>query len=333
MSAPKPPAPEALQVADAMLRRLKLKPLLIFDRVVQRQSILHAARELNLTQSAVTKAVRELEDDLGVQLFERSNRGVTPTAYGRRLESRVKAVIGEVRLLTDELNRFQKAQTGHVVVGTLIAGSARLLPLAISALKAQSPDVLITVREGSSDRLYPALAAGELDVIVGRLPEPDHPITQVHDVQHETLVAESMHVVVRQGHPLIQSDATRRRAQANATLTLAETMACLWILPPPESPIRRVAERLFSQAQLPLPSRRVESLSLLTNVGLMLHADACGLMPTGVMGLFTATHQLQSLGVEGLAPFGDVGFSLRANKPLTPATTEFVACLRRVATA
>lgn len=72
-------------LVDGMLRRLKLKPLLIFDRVLASHSIARAAKELNLTQPAVTKAIQELEDDLGVELFERTNRGVVPTCYATLL--------------------------------------------------------------------------------------------------------------------------------------------------------------------------------------------------------------------------------------------------------
>jgi DNA-binding transcriptional LysR family regulator len=61
--------PMPLSFSDVTLRHLKFKPLLIFDRVLQRRSILRAARELHFTQSAVTKAVRELEDEFGIKLF------------------------------------------------------------------------------------------------------------------------------------------------------------------------------------------------------------------------------------------------------------------------
>jgi DNA-binding transcriptional LysR family regulator len=314
-------APKPLNFSDVMLRHLKFKQLLVFDRVLQRRSILHASRELHLTQSAVTKGVRELEDDLGVQLFERSNRGVNPTAYGLLLGARVKSVIAEVRHLADELNAFRSAETGHVIVGTLIAGSARLLPMAIAQLKRQAPDVLITVREGVGDRLYPALATGELDIVVGRLPDREHPITKDFPLEHERLFTETFSLVVRSGHPLTEI----------APLALADTLRWPWILPVPESPSRLLADRLFADAGLPLPSNRVDSLSLLTNVGLLIHGDACALVPHGALELFAAGGQLQELSIPGVGEFGEVGFSVRAGKPLTPAASLFVAALRTVA--
>jgi DNA-binding transcriptional LysR family regulator len=304
-----------------MLRHLKFKPLLIFDRVLQRNSILHAARELHLTQSAVTKAVRELEDQLGVQLFERSNRGVTPTDYGQMLGARVKSVIAEVRYLADELNAFRGAESGHVIVGTLIAGSARLLPLAIGRLKTYSPQVLVTVREGSTDRLYPSLATGELDLMVGRLPEHEHPITQTYPIAHEVLFTESFSLVVRAGHPLTLKPA----------LSLVDTMDWPWVLPVPESPSRWAADQLFHIAGLSLPSNRVESLSLMTNVNLLIESDACVLMPRSAAELFIRAGILHALPMKDVGRFGDVGVSVRANKLPTPAAQLFIKCLREVA--
>lgn len=310
-----------LSFADVMLRHLKLKPLLIFDRVLQRRSILHAARELHLTQSAVTKAIHELEGDLGVQLFERSNRGVIPTAYGQLLGVRVKSVIAEVRYLADELNSFRSAETGHVVVGTLIAGSAELLPRTIAAVKARSPGVLVTVREGVGDRLYPALATGELDMVVGRLPEHDHPEHHAYDLVHEPLFTDTFALVVRKGHPL----------SLRPEIQLTDTMEWLWILPVPESSSRPTVDRLFSDAGLPLPANRIESLSLLTNVSMMIHGDACGLIPRGALAPFAVGGLLVELPISGVARFGEVGVSTRRDRPLTPAAEHFVAKLREVA--
>lgn len=314
-------APKKATFSDVMLRRLKFKPLLIFDRVFQRRSILHAAHELHLTQSAVTKAVRELEDDLGVQLFQRTNRGVEPTAYGLLLGARVKLVIAEVRYLADELNAFRSAETGHVIVGTLIAGSAKPLPLAIAELKRRAPGVLVTVREGVADTLYPALATGELDLVVGRLPGRGHPVARNFPLEHERLFTESFCLVVRRDHRMMTISAP----------VLADTLDSLWILPVPESPARLVAEDLFANAGLDLPTHRIESMSLFTNLGLITHADACCLMPRGAFQLLNAGGQISEVPIAGVDRFGDVGLSLRSGHRLSPAAHLLTETLRSVA--
>ncbi|WP_432261787.1 LysR substrate-binding domain-containing protein [Cupriavidus sp. TMH.W2] len=310
-----------IALSDVMLRRLKLKPLLIFDRVLQSNSILRAARELNLTQPAVTKAIQELEVDLEVQLFERSNRGVVPTSYGLLLGERVKAVIAELRYLTDELNAFRSGETGHVIVGTLISASARLLPRTIALMKARRPGILVTVREAPTDRLFPALATGELDLVVGRLPESDLPLARMFALDHSALYDSTMCVVVARGNPLA----------ARPDLRLAELAAEPWILPLPESPARLAAERMFEDAGLPPPGNLVESLSLLTNIGLMQDMGAISLMARDVAEHFARLGVLSVLELGGIGMFGTIGYSVRSDRAPTPAARQFIECLRQAA--
>ncbi|MES2256969.1 MAG: LysR substrate-binding domain-containing protein [Pseudomonadota bacterium] len=308
-------------LVDVMLRRIKLKPLLIFDRVLASSSIARAAKELNLTQPAVTKAIQELEADLGVELFERTNRGVLPTCYATLLGDRVKAVIAELRYLTDELNAFRSGDSGHVIIGTLISASARLLPLAIAKLKQARPGVLVTVREGPTDRLFPALATGELDLVVGRLPEADLPLARMFGFKHTELYQDALCAVVWSEHPLAQ--------QAN--IPLRQLLDWPWLLPPMESPARLTAERLFTDAGLPMPGNIVESLSLLTNIGLMQAMQAINLMPRAVAQHFVQLKLLAMLELGDIGSFGRIGYSVRADRASTPAAARFIECLTQAA--
>ncbi|WP_411753742.1 LysR substrate-binding domain-containing protein [Serratia sp. (in: enterobacteria)] len=305
-------------VSDMILNRLKLRPLLIFDRVLRNQSIARAARELNLTQPAVTKAIRELEQQLDTVLFNRNNRGVTPTDCGILLGERVKSVIAELRYLTDELNTFKGGVVGHVVVGTQISASARLLPRAILLLKARAPKILVTVQEGPQDYLFPALANGELDVVVGRLPELDTPLTARMALSHRALYRNSLGVVAGSHHPLVNM----------VDLNLQHFAEWPWILPPIDSPARRVADQFFKESGLPIPENIVESLSLLTNVNLLVDSSFLGLMPTAAARRFIAAGLLIQLPLGDVGPPAEVGFSVREDKPLTPACRQLIECLK-----
>lgn len=308
-------------LSDVMLRRLKLKPLLIFDRVLQSGSIVRAARELSLTQPAVTKAIQELEEDLEVPLFERTNRGVVPTSYGLLLGERVKSVIAELRYLTDELNSFRSGDTGNVIVGTLISASARLLPRTIALMKTRRPGILVTVREAPTDRLFPALATGELDLVIGRLPESDLPLARMFALTHTALYDTAMCVVVARDNPLATS----------AGLRLAELATHPWILPLNESPARLAAERMFLDAGLQVPANLVESLSLLTNIGLMQDLGAIGLMARDVADHFVRLGLLAILDLGDIGRFGTIGYSVRTDRAPAPAAAHFIACLREAA--
>lgn len=305
---------------NVTLNHLKLRPLLIFDRVLRHHSIAHAAKALNLTQPAVTKAIRELEDQLDTILFERSNRGVVPTDCALILGERVKSVLAELRLLADELNTFKGGETGHVVVGTLISASAKLLPQAIMALKEKHPKVLISVRVGTVNQLFPALAVGELDLVVGRLPEEALDIDQNFPVKHEVLYQERLSLVVGSQHPVLQA----------ASLTYQDLADYPWILPPPESPMRRIATRFFRDMDMELPVNIVESLSLMTNINLMIDGNWVALMPKMAAQRFVSAGLLSFLPLDEVGQLVEVGVTTRHGKTLTPACSQLIACLKEV---
>jgi DNA-binding transcriptional LysR family regulator len=304
-------------------RNLKLSQLLIFDRVIETGSILRAANDLGLTQPAVTKVIQELEASLDGTLFARSSRGVAPTDLGRVVARRVKSLLAEFRHMSEELDHFRFGTAGHVVVGTLISASAHLLPAAITLLKARAPEVLVTVREGPTAQLFPALATGELDIVVGRLPEVELPISDAFPLTHHPLFDDSLAVVVGSGHDFARASVESLRDLVDAP----------WILPTSESPLRLSVERMFRNAGLSLPTNLVESLSVLTNLGLLLEAPRVAVMPRVAASQFVRAGLLRILDIPESGSFGTVGFSVRSNKALSPACEAFVTCLREVAQA
>lgn len=301
-------------------RKLKFHQLQVFDRVLETGSLVRAANETGLTQPAVSKIVHELEACFEGPLFVRSNRGMQPTELGELLGHRVKSLMAELRYLTDEVNAFSAGTSGHVIVGTLISAAADLLPRTIAMLKERTPGVLVTVREATTAQLFPALASGDLDIVVGRLPERSLPVANAFALTHEILFNESLSVIGGKRHWTHLPD----------RVPLAELREGAWILPVPESPSRLAAERLFYDAGLALPEDVVESLSVLTNIGLMLETPRVALMPRAAATPFVESGLLRVLADTMSGSFGDVGYSLRADKSPSPACARFVACLREV---
>ncbi len=292
--------------------RLKLRQLVAFHTVHELGSLVKAARRLNVTQPALTRTIRELEALFGNPLFVRGNRGLAPTLFGEALAKRVASILAEIRYTADELNALSHADAGHVVVGTVVSASAYLLPAAIAAIKQQSPANVVSVREATNDVLVPALAGGEIDMIVWRIPE--EPQEGVH---HRILYTDDLAVVVRPDHPL-----ARRR-----TLRLAQTVDFPWIVPVAESPVRRIVDESFYAAKLEPPSNIVESLSILTNIGLMARTDSVAMLPRTAAERFVREGVAVELPVNGLAPFGDVGISTWKDRELPPAARRLLQCL------
>jgi DNA-binding transcriptional LysR family regulator len=305
---------------DTLLNRLKLKPLLIFSKVLQYQSIVHAAGELNLTQSTTTKAIQELEAQLGVELFERTNRGMRPTECALLLGERVKGVLAELRYLTDEIAIYTGGGSGHVIVGTLLSASAKLLPEAILSLKQEAPNILVTVQVGTTAQLFQALAIGEIDMVVGRLPDEDSSLNRQFTLKHEVLYDEQLKIMVGSQHPLL----------AQATVDYTALREYPWILPPTGSALRQVITQFFRENAIAPPDDVIESVSLLTNLTIMQSSPYICFMPTMTADKFIQSGLLASL------PFGEVGeqvgvgISTYSTRRLSPVGEKLITHLRRV---
>lgn len=318
------PQPASKHHSGASLaRRLRLQQLLVFTRVVQAGSILAASRELAMTQPAVSKSVHELEAQLGDALFVRGKRGVALTEFGRLFERHAKTLMADLRYLAEDLNASQSGSAGHIVVGTLITASATLLPEAIRQMRQSAPNVVVTVRVGPNSTLFPALARGELDLVVGVLPEEGDANAAAHDQQfvHTPLYREAVQVVVGRNHPL----ARRRR------LALSELHDFDWIVPTPESAAYPSVCAFFARAGLTVPTRVVESVSILTNLGLLAGTSMVALMPQSAAEHFARAGWLTILPVHGPGPFGAVGYTLCTHREPTAATRRFLVTLREAA--
>lgn len=315
---------ETLLISTITLsRKLKFNQLMIFELVLESGSFVRAANAMGLTQPAITKAIYDLESFFGSPLFDRSNRGVTPTEFGVMLGRRVKSLIAETRYMTEEVNAFRTGAAGHVIVGTLISASAKLLPRTIVKLRNATPGVSITVREGTTAQMFPALATGDLDIVVGRLPEKELPLAHAFPLKHEVLYDEFFCAVVGKGHTLAERKG----------LNIAELMNEEWIFPLQESPSYNAVENFFRDAGLGLPPHHVYSLSTLTNIGLLLETNMVALMPRAAALQFLKVGLLTILDMDNTASFGQVGFSIRADKDVNPACKNFIKCLREAAKA
>jgi len=305
----------------SLARRLRLQQLMVFEKVVEAGSILAASEALAMTQPAVSKSIHELEQQLDGTLFVRGKRGVTLTEFGNLFERHARALLAELRYLADDLNASQSGIVGEVIVGTLISAAATLLPEAIVRLRRAAPDVRISIRVGSNPMLFPALARGELDVVVGVLPRAGLAGLRESEqarLAHVSLFAEALNVVVGSQHALARG----------RTPPLSELHELEWIVPSQDSVAYPSVREFFAGAGLALPRRLIESVSIMTNLALLAKSEMVALMPQSAAERFARSGSLVILPFEGLAPFSDVGYTVRSDRRPTAATERFLAALR-----
>jgi DNA-binding transcriptional LysR family regulator len=300
-----------------LVSRLKIKHMKLLVTVGEQNNIFRASQLLNMAQPAVTKTIRDLENALDLTLFHRSSRGVTPTAYGEVLIKHAKLILAQVRHVSEELVSLHEGVTGHINVGTLLAASPWLLPKSVATMKEQRSNISVSITEGTSTLLQPRLLIGEIDVVVGRLPE----VQDVEEVFSEPLYYEPVSLVVRSGHPLLEK----------GNLELKDLVDCQWIMPSEGTVLRREIENAFHEMGLQVPQNTVECVSVLTNRTLLMETDMIASMPYQVVKTYEEVNLLQRLPVHLKANLGPVGYSVQAGRELTPAVQYFLQVLKETA--
>lgn len=307
-------SPTRDRIVQRVLTRLKIRQLRLLVATGERRSVLAAARSLNISQPSATKLIQDLELDFGVQLFERTNRGMVATLFGEALIRHARLILSQIAHAAQDLDDLNRGNGGRVVVGTLLAASAEFLPRVLSKVLADKPGLSVRLVEGTNAILMPALRTGDVDLVVGRLPMHRHRA----EIEQERLYDEEVICVARAQHPVFGGDRPN----------LGDLLTYPWILPPPETTLRRQLDQVFVDQGLDGPASSVESVSYLANRGLLLCSDHLALVPGHV-----ATHDLDGGALRQVAwpvpiPIGPVGVSMRRDSALAPPVRGFLEALR-----
>lgn len=303
-----------MRAIDLLNGRLKLRHLVLVVAVADQGSVLRAAEHLRLAQPAVTRSLREVENVLGVELFTRGPRGMTPTMFGDAFVEHARAVLAELRRAGERITGLADGEVGTVTIGTLLAGSNVLLPRAIAALKRGRPGITVIVQEATFDAQVPRLLDGEIDLILGRL----NPIGDLRGLRQITLYSEPVRLVARRGHP----------ARSRPDLGLADLLGYPWVLPLEQTALRRELEQVFRADGLVLPGDVVECTSVLTVRTLVRDTDMIAALPELVA---RTDPDIAPLPVPLETVRRQVGVTLPAHRAPTPSARLMLDHLRREA--
>lgn len=297
--------------------RLKTRQLLLLVALSEEGNIHRAAQVLNMTQPAASKLLKDLEDILGVQLFDRLPRGMRPTWYGETMIRHARAALNSLNQANDEVQAAKNGQFGQVNLGAITSPGVVLLPMAIAAVKQAHPNLRITVHIEASNVLIEQLNRGNLDLMVGRL-SGKHGKTDLH---YETISNESVCAVARPGHPLFD------RPQ----LSLAELLDFCWIVPPVGSVMRHKFDLMLQELDLRQLTNRVETSSLLFLTQMMQQSDMVSIMAADVARYYASHGMLRILPLDLPCEMEPFGLITRRDLPLSPAAEVLLAALKAAA--
>ena len=225
-----------------------LQQLHAFVTIVSSGSLGRAAEALHVTQPALSRAIRRLEDELGASLFERHSRGMHLTAVGEALLPHAIVLQREAEQAREEIDAMRGLARGTIRCGAVGSIASLVLPLAVSGVLDQWPNLRVEIIEGVWDRLADALIRREIDLALSMaVPDTDE-IVAIGDCRWE----DSSYVVAALDHPL----------RGKQGLTLADTLDAQWAIPPRGTAPFMHMEQAFAEHGLGLPNVVVETRSI-----------------------------------------------------------------------
>lgn len=216
-------------------RHARLRQLQLLVVLQQCGSIGRAAERLDMSQSAATQALNELERILDLRLFERHARGIRPTEAGQALIDAARGVMSALEDASDTLAAIRIGASSTLRLGAIPAAAYAILRPLLARFHMAQPQVHVSVQEDEGARLLSQLLAGGLDAVFCR-----EPAVLPESLVFSPLLADEAVFVAAADHPLARSRA----------IPLAALSDARWVMPTTNIGLRDIFERVVL-AQLP----------------------------------------------------------------------------------
>jgi DNA-binding transcriptional LysR family regulator len=251
--------------SETISRRLKLRQLNVLVAVARWGSMAKAAEHLAISQPVVSKTIGELEQVVGVRLFDRVPGGIEPTPHGRALLKRSVAIFDDLRTSVNELEALSDPTAGELRIGCEENLSTGLLPTLIDRLTQRYPRLRFDVALGDPATLQQRdLLNRRVELAIMRIANADLDQT----LEASVLCHDRMWVVAGMGNPW-----SRRRK-----LALADLVNERWCLPPPDHPVGALVIEAFNSLGLDPPQRAVSVGSALCTSNIVARGQYLGVL-------------------------------------------------------
>ncbi|WP_447338493.1 LysR substrate-binding domain-containing protein [Klebsiella variicola] len=295
-------------------QRIRLRHLHTFVAVAQQGTLGRAAETLNLSQPALSKTLNELEQLTGTRLFERGRLGAQLTLVGEQFLTHAVKVLDALNSAGQALNRKEGLNNDIVRIGALPTAALGILPTVIGQFHKQQKDITLQVATMNNTMLLAGLKSGEIDIGIGRMSDPD----LMSGLNYELLFLESLKLVVRPGHPLLQE-----------TVTLSRVMEWPVVVSPKGTVPRQNAETLLQSQGCKMPAGCIETLSASLSRQLTVDFDYVWFVPSGAVKDDLRRGVLSALPIATQGAGEPIGILTRVNATLTPGTQTLLSAIRK----
>jgi DNA-binding transcriptional LysR family regulator len=297
--------------------RLKTRQIVLLLQLYDQRSVLRAAQLAGMTQPAASKMLGELEESLGVKLFERHARGVQPTWYGEILVRHARSAMVEMDRAHEEIMALKSGLSGRASIGTVTNPGTHLIPSVIAAIKESHPRILISVEMDFSRPLVTKLLEGQLDFVVGRILDSEG----AENLSFEPLSDEPHSIIAGAAHPLAWKKG----------LALKELLELGWILQGSGSVLRSRLNSMLHEKSLEHPKNVVETSALPVTLALLQITDMIAVLPEQAVLPYCAAGLVTILPVDLGVKMDAFGIITRRDHSLSPGAEVVLKQLRKTA--
>ncbi|WP_169568555.1 pca operon transcription factor PcaQ [Sneathiella limimaris] len=293
---------------------IKFRHLSIFIEVARQKSVGKAAEILSISQPAVTKTIRELEDILQVKLFEKDGRGIKLGRMGEVFLKHAGASVAAIQQGVDSVNQAILNAAPPVRIGALPTTSARIMPAAMQLYLTENVGNEVKIVTGENAVLLEQLRNAELDIVVGRLASPE----KMTGLSFEHLYSEQVRFAVRSGHPLLRHKNLRLNELRNYTI----------LMPTQASVIRPFVERFLLANGIPELPSQIETVSDSFGRAFIRDSDGVWIISHGVIAHDLETGLMSVLPIDTSETKGAVGLTTRADIEENTSLSIMMQCIR-----
>jgi len=281
-----------------------------FVAIAKLGSFTRAARELHLSQPALTVQIRHLEESLRVRILDRNTRSVQLTRIGRELVPIFERLLGELDTVVSSVHDLSTKQYGIVRVACLPSVAATVMPNAIATFKARYPGVHFNVRDGVGGKILALLKSDAVDfgITAGEINDPEF--------KTSVLMRDHMHAVYLAPHPLHQEKKITAEKLAHFPLIMMDE----------ESTVRQLVDRAFRLAGV-TAKPIIEATYMATAVGMVQSRLGVAILPSAAIEA-KPIGRIKSRPIEGKNFSRPIFIVQKAGRSLSPASESFLATLR-----
>lgn len=280
---------------------MRLQQLQLLLTLARTGSMRASAAAMNVTQPALTKALRQLEDEFGATLVVRSPKGVRLAPAGEMLAARAATVVRELERAREELSALTRHTQTTLSVGVSPAAALMLAANTVCAFRSRWPEVRIRLVDALYPRSLEQLRSGELDLALGPLP----PAGIGRDLQAWALMDSPSVIVAKKGHPLSQAR------------MLDELVGAQWLLSGPRLGPGDPVHLGFAQRGLADPQVVVECDSFSTLLAVLPGMNTLAIVPVRFFEVHGPRMGLVALALQEQLPATTIHIFSRADAPLS----------------